>query len=252
MLLAIDIGNTSVHLGLFEGNDLTGTFRVPTDHSAVEGAIDRSLTMSIPGDLSDIDSVVLASVVPEISAAWQEATSGLFGCATLLVTPDMALPIKIDVDEPEQLGADRIADAVAAFKLCGGPVIVVDLGTALTVELIDAGGVYRGGAIAPGPDAAMAGLANRAAQLASVPLELPETVIGRTTDQALQAGLFFGTVGQIDRLVEETRREAGLAQCSVVATGGFSNLFAPHSNAISRVEPDLALIGLRLIAEHNR
>lgn len=251
MLLAIDIGNSSTHVGLFDGDKLQCDFRVPTHQCLDADKIREILTSEITESSSSIGSAVIASVVPSKTPTWGEAVSRQYGCFPLVVTADINLPIKIDVDEPENLGSDRVADAVAGFSMFGGPVVVVDLGTAVTVEVVDSDGIYRGGAIAPGPDAAIIGLAERTAQLFAVALELPDLAVGRTTDEALKAGLFYGTVGQVDRIVEETMRQIGITKCSVVATGGFSELIAPHSSVITQVEPNLTLIGLRLIAEFN-
>jgi type III pantothenate kinase len=255
MLLAIDIGNTSIALGVFDGNRLSGHIRVPTPplftadecRSLLVGSLDKQKIKS-----HDITEVVIGSVVPELTGIFDKAGESRFGYRPLIVSPVVKLPIIIAYDHPEQLGADRIANAVAGFSIFGGPVIVVDLGTATKFEVVDESGVYLGGVITAGPETAMAALADRAARLFEVPLEPPATVIGKSTEAALKSGLFYGTVGQVDYIIDRILNETGFQECRTVATGGFAVKIAKHSRHISQIEPTLTLVGLRLIGEINR
>lgn len=255
MLLAIDIGNTSIALGVFDGNTLSEHIHLSTPsqltpdecRSLLVGSLDKQKIKS-----HDITEVVIGSVVPELTGIFEKAGESRFGCRPVIVSPSVKLPITIAYDHPEQLGADRIANAVAGFSMFGGPVIVVDLGTATKFEVVDESGVYLGGAITAGPETAMATLTDRAARLFEVPLEPPATVIGKSTEAALKSGLFYGTVGQVDYIIDRIIDETGFQECRTVATGGFAAKIAKHSRHIRQIEPTLTLVGLRLIGEMNQ
>lgn len=250
MLLTIDIGNTNITLGAFEQDRLTGTMRLSTPRSLTVDEACVPLERFIGSGDSRPGRVVLASVVPPLTPVYSQAIERLTTAAPLVVGPDIDLPIKIEIDRPDQVGADRIANAVAGFLLHGGPAVIVDFGTATTFDVISRAGAYTGGVIIPGPQTAMADLARRAARLFEVSIEPPEQVIGRSTKQALQSGFFHGTVGQVDYIIEKIIAESGEADHRVLATGGLAGRIEAHSRLIQRVEPDLTLHGLRLIAEH--
>lgn len=254
MLLAVDIGNTNIVLGLFQGKALVAQSRLttPPNLTADEASIQiQEFLASAEASDSDIVQAVVGSVVPALTEPFCRAGEKLTGAMAVNVTSQIELPVQIDIDEPEQVGADRIANAAAGLVLHGGPVIVVDFGTATTFDVISGGGAYIGGVIIPGPQTAMADLARRAARLFEVPLEPPARMIGRSTEQALQSGMFYGTVGQVDYIVERIMAESGEKDHTILATGGLAGRIEKHSRLIQKVEPDLTLQGLRLIGEMN-
>ncbi len=254
MLLAIDIGNTNIVLGLFNGGKLAGHFRYSTvNRSTVDDAglllVNTLERMSLPSR-SEM-AVVIASVVPCLTKTFEQAVEKYLSQPPLVVTSDIKLPITIAIDNPRQLGADRIANAAAGFALYSAPVIIVDFGTATTFDVVDGKGAYIGGVIIPGPETSMAELARKAAQLFEIKITPPERVIGKSTTQALTSGLFYGTIGQVDFIIENIVKEAGFAKCSFVGTGGFSRFLEGHSRYLDVINPTLTLEGLRLIHEHN-
>ncbi len=248
MLLAIDIGNTNITLGAFEADQISQTMRLSTPHALTVDEAVMPLERFIGFNGGEIARTVLASVVPRLSSVYADAVRRLASHDPLIVSPEIKLPVRIEIDRPEQLGADRIANAVAGFLMYGGPAVVVDFGTATTFDVISSSGAYVGGVIIPGPQTAMTDLARRAARLFQVPIEPPERVIGRSTEQALQAGFFFGTVGQVDYIIEKIISESGETGHHIIATGGLAGRIEMHSRFIQEVEPDLTLHGLRLIS----
>jgi type III pantothenate kinase len=255
MLLVIDIGNTNIVLGVFDERTLIGHVRVMTrDRLTVDEGwflITTTLErMKVKSD--DIASVVVASVVPPLTGTFEMAAEKLFGCKAIVVSHRVKLPIVIEIDQPEQLGADRIANAAAGYDKFGGPVIVVDFGTATTFDVVNDKGAYIGGVIIPGPETSMAELAKKAARLFEVRIELPDRVVGKSTAGALKSGLFYGTVGQVDFIIDKILDETGFRKCHVVATGGFVSNIQKYSRHIKLIEPTLTLEGLRLISEMNK
>lgn len=255
MLLATDIGNTNIVVGLYEGNELKDHFRISsrqkmtTDEAGffVTGWLQR---MKIENKA--VDSFILASVVPPLTGVFESMARKHFGCIPIVVSPDLNLPITIEIDRKEQLGADRICNAVAGFDKQGGPIIIVDFGTATTFDVISAEGSYIGGVIIPGPETSMAELARKAARLFEVRIEPPESVIGKSTAAALRSGLFHGTVGQVDYIIDKIIDEAGFENTRIIATGGLAAGLENYSRFIRQVEPTLTLEGLRLIEAVNR
>ena len=254
MLLALDIGNTNTVAGIFDGKNLLhqNRFATNTDSTAEQLAdsFDNWLTKA-KVEKQQIKSAIICSVVPLVTAAFTQMVQELFKIDALILSSELPLPIKIDIDAPRQVGADRIANAVAAFSKYGGACIVVDFGTATNFDIVSKGGDYIGGVLLPGPETSMAELARQAAQLHVVDIEPPEKVIGRTTTEALMSGLFFGTVGQVDYMVERIIDEAKFNKPTVIATGGLAEKFVSYSKFIQRTEPDLTLEGLRIISEYN-
>ena len=254
MLLAIDIGNTNTVVGVYRGQTLKESFRVTSQRRLtadeagffISGLLDR---MKIPA--GEIDRVVIGSVVPPLTSAFEETARKYLGCTPVTVTARIKLPITIEIDKPDEVGADRIANAAGAFGKFGGPVIVVDFGTATTFDVVNEGGVYIGGVIIPGPETSMAELAHRAARLFEIRIEPPDQVVGKSTAGALKSGLFFGTVGQVDYIVERIIEETAFEHCTIVATGGLAGGIQGFSRQIKLIEPNLTLEGLRLIAQMN-
>ena len=254
MLLAVDIGNTHTVVGLFRGEVLKDHFRIWSRPNITGDEIGFFLgswlqRMKIVNE--EINAIAVASVVPSLTSIFDTTAKKHFGCIPLIVSSKINLPIKIDIPQPDQVGADRICNAVAAFSKFGGPVTVVDFGTATNFDIVDGDGAYIGGVLLPGPETSMAELAKRAARLFEVRIEPPDSVVGKSTAGALKSGLFYGTVGQIDFLIDKIIEETGFANMKVVATGGFAKVFGKHCRHTDLVEPTLTLEGLRLIAEMN-
>jgi len=252
MLLAIDIGNTNIVVGVYKGKRLKDSFRVSSQQSMTAdeaGFFISGLMERLHISNEQVDNVVIGSVVPQLTSIFEETSKKYFGCLPVVVSAHIKLPVKIEIDQPDQVGADRIANSVAAFDKFGGPVIVVDFGTATTFDIISTGGAYVGGVIIPGPKTSMEFLARKAARLFEVRIEKPDSVIGKSTAGALKSGLFYGTIGQIDYIIEKIIAETGFEKATIVATGGLASGIEKASSHIKLSEPNLTLEGLRLIAE---
>ena len=254
MLLTIDVGNTTTVIGLFIDGALVDHWRIATmaERTADELALMLRQFLGLrdyPGD-PEVTGVSIASGVPRVTAALRELTEKYYGITPIVVEPGVRTGMQILYDNPKEVGADRIANAVGAFDLFGGPSIVVDFGTANTIEAISANGEYLGGAIFPGIEISMDALFGRAAGLRRVELVAPKNVIGKSTVESIQSGSVYGFTGQVDALVR--RFEGDLGPCTVVATGGLAELIKPHSETIQHYEPWLTLFGLRIIYERNQ
>ena len=253
MLLAIDIGNTSVHLGLFAGAELTATWRlgVETERSADEYGV---LLLNLLGtnDLTagDVDACIIGCDVPPMLPTFEGVCERYFGVEPMVVGHGLRTGLRILYDNPRQVGADRIIDAVAAIELYGPPAIIVDLGTATVFDAVNADGDYLGGAIAPGIGIASETLFSRAAMLHRVQLERPPAAIGRNTTHALQSGILLGYVGLVEGMVARFREELG-GSVKVIGTGGWAEQIAAETDAIDVVNGELTLAGLRFIYERN-
>jgi type III pantothenate kinase len=253
MILVVDIGNTQTVLGLVEDGQLESHWRVSTDATltADEVRVKIGGLLALDGQgWADVERVVVSSVVPALTAAYIELATRATGVAPLVIGPGVKTGLPVAYDNPHEIGADRIVNAVAAVAAYGAPVIVVDFGTATTLDVVDASGAYVGGAIAPGVETGAEALFRRAARLSAVDLETPQHVIGRTTRESVQSGLILGAAAMVDGLVRRTWAELG-SECPVVATGGLAELVAPLSETIGPVDPDLTLTGLILIWERN-
>ena len=253
MLLAVDVGNTNVVMGLYRGAELTQHWRLATDarRTADEYAALLRGVMELSGrGLADIDGMVVGSVVPALTPMFGDVGSRYLGVTPLVVGPGMRTGVDLRYENPREIGADRIVNAVAAHARYGGPVIVVDFGTATTFDVISADGAYLGGAIAPGIGIATDALFERAARLSRVDIVRPARVIGKTTVTAIQSGVYFGFLGQVDELVRRILGELG-QPARVVATGGLADLLVGDSTTIAVVDPWLTLEGLRIVWERN-
>ncbi len=254
MLLAIDVGNTNVVLGLFEATKLVRTWRLGThaEYTSDEcAAVLRSLFDVGRIDPSAVSEAIISCVVPPLLPIFERTCTKSFECQPLVVGPGMRSGMPIRVDNPPEVGADRIVNAVAARELLGAPVIAIDFGTAITFDCVSAKGEFVGGAILPGLLVSLGALVERASKLSSVEIVRPPHVIGRNTTHMLQSGMLFGHAGMIDAMVARIREELG-GEAPVVATGGLAHLIAEQAQTIDRVEPYLILEGLRLIFERNR
>ena len=249
MLLALDIGNTNITLGVFDGERLAATWRISTDHAKMPDEYSVTLTqlLRLRGmTVSDVDAVALCSVVPPLTPSFVELCRRFLGVAPLVVGAGTRTGIRILYDNPRDVGADRIVDAAAAMKLYGGPVIVVDMGTATVFDAVTADGDYLGGAIVTGMTIAHDALFSNTSQLRRVELISPETAIGRNTIHAIQSGIVLGYADLVRGMVARFDRELG-GGAKVVATGGMAHIIEKEAGVFDDVNPDLTLTGLRLI-----
>jgi type III pantothenate kinase len=249
MLLAIDLGNTNTVFGVYEGERLLRSWRLSTqrDRTADEYEMLVTSMFAMSGlDTAAVDGVVAASVVPALDSRLSRMVRSLFGLAVAFVTAESA-GVAIRYEDPDEVGADRIADAAAAIEHYGGPVVIVDLGTATTFNVISAENEYLGGLIAPGVEVSAQALIERAAKLPRVEPKRPEVLIGRSTTASLESGFFWGYVSMVDGVLERLQGELG-SDVRVVATGGWSSLIATESRRISLTRADLTLEGLRILS----
>jgi len=254
MLLAIDIGNSDTTLGVFEGEQLRATWHMATTiHRMVDeyAALLFNLLHHEGLGPSDIKGIALCSVVPPLTTTFGELSQRYFHLSPLVVGAGIKTGVRIRMDNPREVGADRIVNAVAAHHLYGGPVIITDLGTATTFDIVSKEGDYLGGAIAPGIVTAAEALFTRAAMLPRVELSRPKQAIGTNTIAAMQSGIIFGYVSLIEGMVARMQQELG-EKAKVIATGGFAELLAKETSVIDAVNPNLTLTGLRLIYLMNK
>ena len=254
MQLVVDIGNTETVVGLAPApTEITHHWRVS---SVVPRTVDeltvllRSLLSGSGVDPKRVKQGVLGSVVPSVTYAWRRSLEHLIGGPVVTVGPESPLPIRLDVEEPKSVGADRIVNTLAAREMYGRDTIAVDLGTATTFDCITADGVFVGGVIAPGLSAGLEWLDKRTAKLPRVELTPPTVVIGRRTEVCIQSGVFFQAVDGVDGIVRRIKAEWGRPDALVVATGGFAKVLGPYLKTVDRIEPFLTLYGLALAGRH--
>jgi type III pantothenate kinase len=253
MLLTIDIGNTNLTLGLYEGSQLGAHWRLATDHNRMPdeyGLQFLGLLQNAGKTLNDIHGISLASVVPPLTGRVVQACREYLKQEPLVVDAGVKTGIKVRYDDPKAVGADRICDAVAVLKLYGGPACVVDFGTATTFNAITKDGEYLGGAITAGVNLAAESLFTRAAKLPRIDLQRPPSVIGRNTIHAMQSGLLFGYVSMVEGMVVRFKAELGSGM-KVIATGGMAEVIARETQVVDFIAPWLTLDGLRMIWELN-
>ena len=258
MLLTIDVGNTQTVLGLFEGDEVIEHWRINTDPRrtadeiavVLQGLVQQSPLLAE----TDISGIALCSTVPSVLHEMREMCRRYYGdVPAVIVEPGVKTGVPVRMDNPKEVGADRIVNALAAVHVHGGPAIVVDFGTATTFDAVSAKGEYVGGAIAPGIEISIDALSSRGAQLHKIELVRPRSVIGKSTVEALQSGIIFGFAGQVDGIVERMSEELAPdpGEVKVIATGGLAPLVLEESRSIDEFEPWLTLVGLRLIYERN-
>ncbi|MFC0216103.1 type III pantothenate kinase [Paenibacillus chartarius] len=253
MILVIDVGNTNIVLGVYEGQQLLHHWRISTNRSATVdeyGMLIYGLFNHAGLKADDIEGIMISSVVPPLMFVLENLCLQYIRKAPFIVGPGMKTGLNIRVEQPREVGADRIVNAVAALELYGAPCIVVDFGTATTYDYLDEQGQLLGCAIAPGIGISTEALYQKAAKLPRIELVKPKSVVGRNTVSAMQAGIIYGYVGQVDGIVSRIKREYG-TNPYVVATGGLAELIAGESEAIDAVNPMLTLQGLRIIYERN-
>ena len=253
MLLAIDIGNTNVTLGVFDGSGLQATLRIATDTRKMpdEYAIMVNQLLPLQGVSPDrVDAVAMCSVVPPLTPSFTHLARSYFDVDPLVVGSGTRTGIRVRYDPPRDVGADRIVDAAAAFQIHGGPVIVVDIGTAIVFDAVTADGDYLGGAIAPGISIAADSLFHATAMLRRVELAAPDSAIGKNTVHALQSGLVLGYAELVKGMVRRFKEELA-DDARVVATGGLANVVAEEAGVFDVIDPDLTLTGLRIVYDMN-
>ena len=252
MLLAIDIGNTNIGVGIFKGKSLIKNWKIRTEREKTcdeYGIILLNLLALSGMEVKEIKSVIFSSVVPPLTPVFQDLSRSLFRTKPLVVGPGLKTGMAILYENPLEVGADRVVAALAAFEKHGGPCIVVDFGTATTFDAVSSKGEYLGGAIAPGIQISAEALYLRTAKLPHIEIKKPHKAIGRTTVASMQSGLYFGYIGLVSNIIEEIKRELG-TQASVISTGGFAAQISHEIKPIDFHEPDLALEGLRIL--HDR
>lgn len=249
MLLAIDVGNTNVSAGVFKGKSLLHAWRLETRPEATKSLYLKEMVRLLKkhGLSKALDCAAIGSVVPKLTPVFRGIAKKLAGKSPLVITPRTPLGLKLAVDFPSQVGADRILNALAARETYGVPCIVVDFGTATTFDCISEKGYYLGGAILIGPKLAAEALAAKTAKLPLVGLRKPKRVIGKNTIECVQAGLFYGYLGMVQKVLEMTQKEMK-TPCRLLATGGLAGIFTPYLPKIRHI-PDLTLQGLRIAHE---
>ncbi len=254
MLLAFDVGNTTIAIGLFRGRKLVKSWKIETDSDKTSdeyGVLLLNLMQAAGLGAGRITGAIISSVVPPLTPVIEEVCGTCFGTAAMVVGPGLKTGMPILYETPLEVGADRITASIAAFEKHGGPLIVLDFGTATTFDAVSAKGEYLGGAIAPGVRISAEALYLKTAKLPRIEIRKPKKAIGRTTVASMQSGLYFGYIGMVTRMIEEIRKELG-AEARVVATGGFGGQLASELPEIEAYEPDLVLEGLRIIYDRNR
>lgn len=254
MLLAIDIGNTDTVIGVFVGDKLATHFRIASSRNLTADEAGLSVTALVRHHLPDagkaISRVAICSVVPQLTGIYERMTRQYFEREPLTISTHIRLPFKVDYHDPGEVGSDRLANAAAGYARLKTAHVVVDIGTATTFDVIGENGDYLGGIIAPGPQTAGANLAQKAARLFEVRIEKPKLVIGKTTAEAIKSGLYYGTIGLVDNILERIFGDLG-HQVPVLATGGEAEVYAADSKYITSVVPTLTLEGIKLISDYN-
>ena len=254
MIFAMDIGNTNIKAAVFDGDRLLKKWRCATNLTMTSdqyGILMADLFRYHGLDMRAIQGIMISSVVPTINYTIEHMCRDYFGKDPRLLVPGMKTGLNIRYENPRELGSDRIANAVAVATIYGGPSVFIDFGTATTYGVISAKNEFLGGAIGPGLRMMNAALASGTAKLPSIELVVPPAVIGRTTVTNIQAGILYGYMGSVEKIVNEMKRELGCPQARVIATGGMAHLVKANSSVIDEIDPNLTLSGLRLIYEKN-
>lgn len=256
MLLAVDVGNTQTHVGAFRGAELVGDWRLATRGDSTADELGLALAGSLAFrdlDIAEVDGSIVSTVVPRLAPEYERLSERYLHSSCLIVGPSARTGMPILIDNPHELGSDRLVNAVAAYERVEGACISVDFGTSINFDVISAAGEYLGGVIAPGLEVSIEALASRTAKLPRIRIAEPGTAIGRHTQAALQSGFVYGFAGLVDGITSRLLAELGEgAGARVIATGGLANAIAPSCETVDEVLPMLTLEGLRLIHERNR
>ena len=254
MILTLDIGNTDIKAGVFNGPELVDYWRISTDRTKSSDEYGILLLNLFAHSKIDpaVDGIIMSSVVPTINFTIEHMCSNYFNQTPMQVVPGIKTGINLKYENPRELGSDRIVNAVAAYELYGGPCIFIDFGTATTFGVVSERGEFLGGAICPGIKLASEALTERTSRLPKIELVKPESVIGRNTVSNMQSGLVYGFIGQVTYLIDCMKRELGAPDAKVIATGGMSRLIASGTDAIDEIDGLLTLKGLRIIYERNQ
>ena len=253
MLLAIDLGNTQTHLGMFRGDELVEHWRLATVRETTADELATLLVdlLALRGlTMKDIDGAILSSVVPQLTPEYERLAERYLEGPFTVVGPGLKTGMAIRIENPHELGTDRLVNAVAAYEKCGGACIVADFGTTINFDAVSASGEYLGGVIAPGVDISLEALHQRTAKLPKVELSAPEHAIGRNTLSAVKSGVVYGFAGSVDGIVSRVREELG-DEATAIATGGLAHAIVPFCDQIDEVDDLLTLTGMRLIWEAN-
>ena len=254
MLLTIDIGNTNIKYGVFDGKNLVASFRVSSRISRTAdeyGSVLVNLLDTKGIKTKDIKGVIVSSVIPNLNYTICHMCEYFFGKTPMLIGPGVKTGLNVKADNPKEVGADIIVNSVSAYKKYGGPIIVIDFGTATTFDVINGKGELIGVVIAPGIKTSLESLSSKTAQLPMVEIDAPKTIIGKNTKHCMQAGIVFGFAGLVDNIIKKIKQEMNEDNVSVVATGGLGEIIAKEVKAINKVDRTLTLEGLRFIYELN-
>lgn len=255
MLLAIDIGNTNIKYGVFDGDNLKASFRVSSRLSRTAdeyGSVLLNLLSNSGVQKTQIDGVIMSSVIPSLNYTICHMCEYFFGVTPLMIGPGIKTGLNIKADNPKEVGADIIVNSVSAFRKYGGPIVVIDFGTATTFDVITEKCELIGVIIAPGVKTSLEGLTANTAQLPTIELETPKSVIGKNTKTSMQAGIIFGFSGLVENIMRKIKRELGLDDIMVVATGGLGEIIAKEAKCIKAVDRTLTLEGLKAIYQLNK
>lgn len=255
MILVIDVGNTNITFGVYDGDKLVTTFRMTTKiprTSDEYGILIRDMLLNNQVDASDIEGSIIASVVPNVMHALENAMIRYLHSKPLIIGPGTKTGIRIDTENPREIGADRIVDLVAGYEKYGGPILVLDFGTATTYDLITEDGRFIAGITAPGIRISAKALWEDTAKLPEIEIKKPGSILAGETISSMQAGLVYGQIGQTEYIIEQVKKESGIHNLKVVATGGLGRIISDETDAIEIYDPFLTLEGLRLIYQRNR
>ena len=255
MLLAIDVGNTNIKYGIFDGENLVASFRVSSRISRTADEYGSVLVGLIEDKgiaKTDIDGIIISSVIPTLNYTICHMCEYFFGITPIMVGPGVKTGLNVKVENPKEVGADRIVNSVSAFVKYGGPLVVIDFGTATTFNVIDNSGAFIGGVIAPGIKTSLEGLVSATAQLPMIELVSPKKAIGKNTETNMQAGIIFGFAGLVENILKKIKKELGAEDFKVVATGGLGEIIAKEVKSIEIVDRTLTLDGLKYIYELNK
>jgi type III pantothenate kinase len=255
MLLVVDVGNTNITLGVFEESNIKATFRLTTNTNRTSdeyGLILCDLFNARNIGISDIKNVIIASVVPKLMHSLTSGIIKYLGITPLIVGSGTKTGIKVSTANPKEVGADRVVDAVAAYEIYGGPVLVIDFGTAITYDLIMEDGTFQAAVTCPGLRIAANALWTGTAKLPEIEIVMPDTILAKDTITSMQAGLIFGCIGQTEYIVKRMLKEAGVSNCRVIATGGLGKIISDATDMIEVYDPNLTLKGLKIINDKNK